>query len=169
MRTPGHDLEQVRGLLYAEGVIRDGESPAELRCEGDHCVRLLMEEELVKKRWAKRDSVTSSACGVCGASSLARLEELAQPILSDLHWSCATMCSAPGQLREKQLLFEETGAVHGAAFFDRQGTRLQCREDVGRSETSTGKTQFQSRFHNHCIGTRDTELALTPSTHGALR
>jgi len=132
MRTPGHDLELVRGLLYSEGVIRDDERAVDLVAEGKQCVRLLMDEKLVDKRWARRDSVTSSACGVCGTSSLARLEELAQPILSDLCWSSDKICAAPSALREKQLLFQETGALHGAAIFDHDGKLLQCREDVGR-------------------------------------
>jgi len=133
MRTPGNDVELVRGLLWAEGVTRGQEGPAaQLNCDGPNAIVLHMDPELVKERWSERDIVTSSACGVCGAAAIARLEELATPVLSDLQWSVGKVCAAPRRMRDEQKLFSESGAVHGAALFDSSGELVQCREDVGR-------------------------------------
>ncbi len=130
MRTPGNDIDLVRGLLHGEGVTR-GEDFT-LRQAGDNEVELGMDRELVSLRWSSRDVISSSACGVCGAAALAVLEELAVPIRSDLRWSPEMICKAPVLLRREQQLFERTGGLHGAALFSRTGTLLVCREDVGR-------------------------------------
>lgn len=141
MRTPGHDLELLRGLLYSEGVLREGEqeghvqavAPQELgELERGNVVELHLPERLVKERWAERKVLTSSACGVCGAAALAVLEDLAVPVLSDLRWSHSMISAVPGKLNEQQELFHRTGALHGAAIFNKQGEVLVCREDVGR-------------------------------------
>ncbi|MBL4636141.1 MAG: formate dehydrogenase accessory sulfurtransferase FdhD [Kofleriaceae bacterium] len=132
MRTPGNDIELIRGLLWSEGVIRRDEKPAELTRSDPNTIELHMDHELVKERWAERDVITSSACGVCGASAIARLEELATSILSDLEWSADKVTSASARMRSEQALFHASGAVHGAALFNRSGELVQCREDVGR-------------------------------------
>ena len=130
MRTPGHDLELVRGLLHAEGVIRD--DIFSLSTLGPNEVLLEMDEALVTKRWSSRDVISSSSCGVCGAAALAVLEELAAPVRSDLTFSPDLISQAPKRLRMSQELFEKTGGLHAAALFDASGTLLVCREDVGR-------------------------------------
>jgi FdhD protein len=141
MRTPGHDLELLEGLLHSEGVLRAGESDGELRAvdpaqlgelERGNVVELLLAKERVQDRWAERKVLTSSACGVCGASALAVLEELAVPVLSDLQWSHSMISAVPGLLHEEQEIFGRTGGLHGAALFDKEGKLLVCREDVGR-------------------------------------
>lgn len=130
MRTPGHDLELVRGLLHAEGVLR-GEVFS-LESTGPNEVVLEMDRALLAKRWSSRDVISSSACGVCGAAALAVLEELASPVRSDLRWSPEMVCHAPELLRGEQELFAKTGSLHGAALFQESGQLLVCREDVGR-------------------------------------
>ncbi len=130
MRTPGHDRELVRGLLNAEGVLR-GEEFALVQRDANE-VELALDEELLAARWASRDTISSSACGVCGAAALAVLEELAEPIRSDLRWTPSMVTGAPVRLREEQELFDKTGGLHGAALFDAAGELVVCREDVGR-------------------------------------
>lgn len=132
MRTPGHDIELVRGLLWSEGVIRGDGEPVTLSSEGPDQVSLTMSSELLEERWAVRDFIASSACGVCGVSALADLEDLAEPILSDTTWSPKTICEAPAKMGVEQFLFDKTGAVHSAALLSKEGELVQCREDVGR-------------------------------------
>lgn len=132
MRTPGHDIELVRGLLLSEGVIREDRELVSLSSDGPDCVTFEMDSELLKERWASRDLIGSSACGVCGVSALALLEDLAQPILSDTKWSFDKIVEAPRTMGVEQRLFEETGAVHSAALINKAGELVQCREDVGR-------------------------------------
>ena len=130
MRTPGNDHELVRGLLHAEGVIRA--EAYELVIAGPNAVQLEMDAGLISARWSSRDVISSSACGVCGAAAIAVLEELAEPVRSDLRWSPKLISRAPTVLRESQDLFSRTGGLHAAGLFDADGTLLVCREDVGR-------------------------------------
>ena len=141
MRTLGHDLELLGGLLHAEGVLLAGEeighlavvNPDELGdLERGNVVELHLPAELVRERWAERQVMTSSACGVCGASALTVLDGLATPIRSDMQWSHKMITEVPNELKRHQAVFERSGALHGAAIFDRAGKVMVCREDVGR-------------------------------------
>ncbi len=141
MRTQGHDLELLTGLLHAEGVLRAEDGPNLLRVVDPDClkdlergnvVELHLHEELVSERWSERKMLTGSACGVCGASALAVLEGLATPVLSDLQWNHAMISKLPDRLQAEQAVFQRSGALHGAAIFSKDGELLVCREDVGR-------------------------------------
>lgn len=141
MRTLGHDLELLAGLLHAEGVLRADDGlghlsvvdPKELaELERGNVVELHLPEELVRERWSERKVMTSSACGVCGASALAILEGLATPVLSDLQWSHTQVSMVPDELQKHQAVFQRSGALHGAALFNKAGEVMVCREDVGR-------------------------------------
>ncbi len=141
MRTPGHDLQLLTGLLHAEGVLRADDrlghlsvvNPQDLEeLERGNVVELHLPEELVSERWSERKVMTSSACGVCGASALAILEGLATPVLSDLQWSHKKISMVPGELQKHQAMFKRSGALHGAALFNKAGEVMVCREDVGR-------------------------------------
>ena len=141
MRTLGHDLELLAGLLHAEGVLRADDGlghlsvvdPQELaELERGNVVELHLPQELVRERWSERKVMTSSACGVCGASALAILEGLATPVLSDLQWSHSQISMVPDELQKHQAVFQRSGALHGAALFNKAGEVMVCREDVGR-------------------------------------
>ena len=146
MRTPGHDFELATGLLYAEGVL----DPAGLHSVA-YCtdVELAPEEEfnVVTVRLAtvparlpspRSGTVTaaSSACGVCGTTSIddvlasgARRVARAgppEPVTPDL------LHSLPARLREAQRVFDSTGGLHAAGWFDREGELVVLREDIGR-------------------------------------
>src|SRR5213078_1729348 len=64
MRTPGHDLELVRGLLHAESL-----GPAALAQVGDDTV----EVDIASGAFAGRGVLASAACGVCGRVAIADL------------------------------------------------------------------------------------------------
>lgn len=141
MRTPGHDLELVRGLLQSEGAIRGTSEWTTVSVvpeqdlkplERGNVVNVGIDEGLLGARWAGREVITSSSCGVCGASALAVLEQLASPVHSTLQWTPAEVLRAPELLRLSQEAFSRTGGLHGAALFSQDGLLLACREDVGR-------------------------------------
>lgn len=141
MRTLGHDLELIGGLLHAEGVLRADEElghvtvvdPSTLGdLERGNVVELHLPKKLVRERWAERKVMTTSACGVCGASALAVLDGLATPVRSDLQWSQEMISQVPEELQKHQAIFQRSGALHGAALFDKTGKVIVCREDVGR-------------------------------------
>src|SRR5437899_11936511 len=65
MRTPGHDLELVRGLLHAESVAAGG--LAQIAAD-------TVEVDAAPDAFAGRGLLASAACGVCGRVAIADLE-----------------------------------------------------------------------------------------------
>ncbi len=140
MRTPGHDVDLVAGFLYAEGVIRGPGDFIGLR----HCARAdtphnvvraaLRPALVVPSRLLERTLTVTSACGVCGERTVDALSKA----------GCQRIPPTPGQYRPdavrvalrsletSQAWFRHTGGTHGAALFDREGSLLLHREDVGR-------------------------------------
>ena len=81
-----------------------------------------------------RTTYTTSACGVCGKSSI-------EAVRANAHWSVASdpvqispqvLYSLPKTLRSGQKLFAKTGGLHAAGLFTSDGELVCVREDVGR-------------------------------------
>jgi FdhD protein len=152
MRTPGHDLELVLGLLFAEGLIETlaDVTSAAVAASGvpesatSMPVRALAEaENLVELRLARprpargpvgwqRNLVSSSACGICGAAALDALRSDLEPLPPGPTFSWRTLAAMPPALRGGQSTFELTGGLHAAAVFAGDGSPVRIREDVGR-------------------------------------
>jgi FdhD protein len=141
MRTPGDDFELAAGFLYSEGLISRREDVVDLR----YCVNVDPQEYNVVTVQLRggaafdpasltRNFYTSSSCGVCGKASLEAVEVKGCAPLpdGDLHFSPDVIRSLPGQLRERQAVFERTGGLHAAGLFAGDGTPGSIREDVGR-------------------------------------
>jgi len=126
MRTPGEDLELVRGLLFAEG----GPALAGRALTQVDADRVDVDADPAEL--APRSFMATAACGVCGRVALAALETRAQTIASDLVVPAATLAGIPDALRAAQARFAATGGLHGAGLFDAAGQALAVREDVGR-------------------------------------
>lgn len=141
MRTPGHDIELAHGFLHSEGHIRTVEDVATARyCAGTNAqgentynvldVQLSNNVELAPQ--AVRLTVTNSACGVCGTSSI---EELALKLyhpMPDAALDPELAATLPDKLREYQKQFRKTGGIHAAGAFDYEGNPIVVREDIGR-------------------------------------
>lgn len=141
MRTPGHDIELAHGFLHSEGHIRTVEDVATARyCAGTNAqgentynvldVQLSNNIELAPR--AIRLTVTNSACGVCGTSSI---EELALKLyhpMPDVALDPELAATLPDKLREYQKQFRKTGGIHAAGAFDYEGNPIVVREDIGR-------------------------------------
>lgn len=143
MRTPGNDLELAAGFLFAEGLIgkrtdllklspcddpelsqekRQNRIDVELREASERTLEVL-----------QRSFTISSACGVCGKTSLDALELCSDgPLQTEWSISPATVRSIQGTMRESQAVFEQTGGLHAAALFTPDGELHEIREDVGR-------------------------------------
>ncbi|TMC78183.1 MAG: formate dehydrogenase accessory sulfurtransferase FdhD [Chloroflexi bacterium] len=147
MRTPGNDLELALGLLLAERVIRSPDDVASVRISAESAEidgAIPVTADLVESnqidvhlrsaagRRPERSFLSSSACGVCGATTV---ESLALdfpmlepgPVLDAL-----VLPPLADRLREQQRIFESTGGLHAAGLFDRAGTLELLREDIGR-------------------------------------
>ena len=76
MRTPGEDLDLVVGFLYSEGIIEEYESIEDIM-ELDNTVSIRISEDVVIDLEShRRQTVTTSACGVCGKTSLTNLHQI---------------------------------------------------------------------------------------------
>ncbi len=139
MRTPGSDHELVLGLLLAEGVIRSALDVVRVA----HCERLdperthnVMEVELAPGvphvELARRHTVSSSACGVCGRASIDDLlERVARPENTST-FEASWLAALPEALARAQRNFVHTGGLHAAAIVHPERGVLALREDIGR-------------------------------------
>lgn len=123
MRTPGHDLELVRGLLHAESIA--GATPVQL---DDDAVEIGVDASA----FTGRGLLASAACGVCGRAAIADLELRAREVTADTAIAHDVLATLPDQLRAAQQIFGETGGLHGAGLFTTRGVLVAAREDVGR-------------------------------------
>ena len=147
MRTPGNDLELALGLLWSEGVITALDQVARVRISaeaGETEPGLALEPDLVESnqvdvhltvrpgRRPQRSFFSSSACGVCGATTLESLALDFPPVAPGPAVDAALLPELVERLRAQQRVFEQTGGLHAAGLFSADGTLEVLREDVGR-------------------------------------
>lgn len=146
MRTPGNDVELALGLLLAERVINGLDDVVQVRISaeageaeaGIPLVPDLLESNQVDVavreggRRPQRSFVQSSACGVCGATTVESLAlDFVSPPPGPL-LDAGLVPRLPDALREGQRLFSQTGGLHAAGVFDTGGSLQVLREDIGR-------------------------------------
>ncbi len=145
MRTPGADFELAAGFLYGEGVIGPGDIAAIGYCTDEDLapeeryntvtVRLNL-PTLPDIATLERHFLTSSACGVCGTSTLEALRDRcpspAASAAPAFTVAPRVLYGLPHLLRKAQSGFGRTGGLHAAGLFTPDGTPAGTREDVGR-------------------------------------
>lgn len=136
MRTPGHDFELAAGWVHHEQVLAPGDL-ASIRYCTDTALSDLEEfnvvtvEAHVAPLRVPDARLVSSACGVCGTTSLAEaLRDV--PPAGDAAVDLALVHRLPALLRDQQPGFDRTGGLHAAGLFTADGTPVVVREDVGR-------------------------------------
>src|SRR6201996_5576092 len=148
MRTPGDDVELAAGFLVGEAIVRGRDDIAGVKvCDGTTCGHLDHTEDEIGNivdialapgvevtPGARRGFMTTSACGVCGKTSIDDICVLPRTPLSGdgTVFSPAVLASLPDRLREAQRVFASTGGLHAAGLFTASGELLVAREDVGR-------------------------------------
>ena len=143
MRTPGDDIDLVHGLLHSEGVIREAADITLARyCAGSgpdgvntyNVLDVSLAEGVAPPAAAaQRSVVTTSACGICGATSIDQvLRRSRYSLPTSLRVPAALIRSAPLLLREQQRAFAKTGGLHAAGLLGLDGAMGCVREDVGR-------------------------------------
>ena len=133
MRTPGLDEELAIGFLYTEGIVHAAGAIEGIETGPSSSVALTLNSDIDLRR-LERHFYTSSSCGVCGKTSLQALE-MNREIHLDAgrpQWSVGALLRVPQMVREKQPIFECTGALHAAAICDSNGRIIRICEDVGR-------------------------------------
>ena len=138
MRTPGHDFELAAGFLTSEGVAQQGAIRAVGYCDAveDPAARFNTVTVSLAHPFdtgaARRNFLSTSACGVCGTVSIDQLEVVCAPVGARPPVPAATISALPERLRDGQRVFDQTGGLHAAGLFDAAGDLLVLREDVGR-------------------------------------
>jgi len=156
MRTPGDDIDLAAGFLVSEGIVASPGDIASVRiCTAENCghaehgtagtdsaandgagniADVDLAPGVTVSPALRRNFLTTSACGVCGKTSIAELFVKGH---CDLHAdqvriSPAMLAQLPDRLRGAQRVFERTGGLHAAGVFTADGELLCAREDVGR-------------------------------------
>jgi len=143
MRTPGDDGDLALGFLFAEGIIAsaaDVGGVAHCGRPGDEGWGNVIEVTPgagAALDWdridaARRGTLTTSACGVCGRRSIDDLVARCAPLDPGPVVDRAALARAMAEMGDAQALFDRTGGTHAAAVHDARGGRLVLREDVGR-------------------------------------
>jgi FdhD protein len=146
MRTPGDDVELAAGFLVSEAVVRSPADIAGIRlCDGTSCghgdhdgmgniADVTLAPGVTVAAGARRNFMTTSACGVCGKASIADICVLPQAGVAEdpARFTPAMLALLPDRLRDAQRVFSRTGGLHAAGLFSPDGELLVLREDVGR-------------------------------------
>jgi FdhD protein len=147
MRTPGNDLELALGLLWAERVIRSLADVRRVRISaeaGESEPRVTLANDLVESnqvdiylgsaggRRPERSFLATSACGVCGATTVESLALDFPALAKGPVVDAAVLPRLADRLREQQRIFESTGGLHAAGLFNVAGELELLREDIGR-------------------------------------
>jgi FdhD protein len=144
MRTPGDDFDLALGNLLTEGVLHTADEVHQLM----HCldedeqgsptynvVDVTLAPDVVPDldRTA-RSGYQSSACGVCGKTSIDAITATSRYAVGDdpVRLSPTVVVGLPAALRTMQKVFDKTGGLHAAGIFTAEGAPLVVREDVGR-------------------------------------
>jgi FdhD protein len=143
MRTPGAARELAAGFLLAERVITNADAlgtiahctdPAADHPENVVDVTLVegSAEAIGRLLAGRRQVTTNSSCGMCGRRTIESLASAVAPL--DASWSvpASTIAALPARLRARQAVFDETGGLHAAGLFSRDGRLIDVAEDVGR-------------------------------------
>jgi FdhD protein len=141
MRTPGEDQDLALGLLYTEGVIDEmadvldveiGAAGTAARDQPARVVIRLSDRIPLAERMPKRALSSTSACGLCGRLALRALDRgrVADPETPRV--PASVIAGLPATLRAGQVVFADTGGLHGAALCDLTGAPWLLREDIGR-------------------------------------
>ena len=146
MRTPGHDFELATGLLFAEGVLDRDALHSVAYCTDEELspeeefnvvtVRLSAVPGRLPSPRSGTVTATSSACGVCGTQSIDDVLSLGAQVPGKVQPVAAVspdlLHSLPARLREAQRVFDSTGGLHAAGWFDHEWRLVVLREDIGR-------------------------------------
>ncbi|MEZ4795700.1 MAG: formate dehydrogenase accessory sulfurtransferase FdhD [Flavobacteriaceae bacterium] len=139
MRTPGNDIDLVRGLLHAEGVINDIDLIPEISLKKENengivtIVNLDIPEDKLGDGYTNSRSLLSiSSCGICGKTELSDLAFIGKTIDDNDKIDIRLLDTLFNKMNNFQFDFRKSGGTHAAAAFTLKGDLLCAMEDIGR-------------------------------------
>ncbi len=137
MRTPGDDVDLIRGLLFAEDIYKGINNLKIEVIENTDANFTVVNISIDKKNLGKgylnkRTLLSVSSCGVCGVQTLDAIKKSGDKLISESKVSPSQIESMFKLMNTRQHVFNDTGASHAAAIFDSQHYLLSIKEDIGR-------------------------------------
>ncbi len=135
MRTPGNDEELAAGFLFTEGIIQSAATIPGIKQPDENRVLVTLPENVIPMLVnATRNFYSTSSCGICGKASIDAITTVSKfnNDQDKIFVNTAIFYNLSHKLKEKQLIFEDTGGIHASALFDLDGNFIMLREDVGR-------------------------------------
>lgn len=134
MRTPGNEADLILGFAITEGIVLGPSEVAGVRDDGDgdRFSLVLADGVVIDPEQFRRNTYTTSSCGVCGKASIDAVRIASPPLGVGPITSAELILSLPDRLAAAQPAFAATGGLHAAAIFDADGALLAAAEDVGR-------------------------------------
>jgi FdhD protein len=137
MLTTPLDLEEFAlGFSLTEGLVT---APHEMlsvkvhqRSEGIEVRVRISDHRFAGMADKGRNLVGRTGCGLCGSATLRQAIKHPKPVGDGISVCPLDLQEALARLSEHQAINRLTGAVHAAAWFDKQDRTITVREDVGR-------------------------------------
>jgi FdhD protein len=124
------------GFSLSEGIVRDRSELYDLEVVPD-CHGIALQMTISAERFAglkerRRSLAGRTGCGLCGTESLEQVQRHPKVTTQNLKISRVVLQKALDALPSMQLLQASTGAVHAAAWANREGDLMWVEEDIGR-------------------------------------
>lgn len=137
MRTPGDDIELIRGLLFAEDIYKKNVNFSyeiiEKRDNGFLIINIQISKKYLGKGYLnKRTLLSVSSCGICGKQKLEDIAVTGKKLSSNTSFNIKNLKQMFLEMKAKQETFDLSGGSHAAAIFDKNNNLLVVKEDIGR-------------------------------------
>ncbi|CAL2103153.1 Sulfur carrier protein FdhD [Tenacibaculum sp. 190130A14a] len=137
MRTPGNDIDLIRGLLYAEDIYKEKTALnfdiEEEKKDFSSIINVTISKEKLGKGYLnKRTLLSVSSCGICGKKELDDLHVSGKALSNSKKVTQTQIQQMFQLLSNHQETFKVTGGSHAAAIFNKKQELLTIREDIGR-------------------------------------
>jgi FdhD protein len=136
MASPS-DLEDFAlGFSLSEGILRDRSELYECELvdgvDGIQVQLRIATERFVKLKEQRRNLTGRTGCGLCGAETLQQAIRHPAPVAGAGRFTAGVLHVGFDAMLQRQILQQQTGATHAAAWLDADGRIALVREDVGR-------------------------------------
>lgn len=136
LATPADLADFGLGFALGEGIIAHRDELLDLEVgaagEGFEVRMAIALERFAALKDRRRNLVGRTGCGICGVDSIEQALRPVPRVTAGWTVPLASVHAALDDLPAMQMANRATGALHAAAFADRQGRLLLAREDVGR-------------------------------------
>ena len=153
MATPDNLEDFAKGFSISENIVSDVEEIYSIevnRTDVGIEIDINISNEAFNKLKDKRRNLNGrTGCGLCGAESLNQVfnhHYSIQAITQQSVFSAKNISLALDHISKHQIIQQQTGATHAAAFCNQDGKILFAREDVGRHNALD---KLIGAFYNH--------------------